>query len=238
MATILLIHGAWHGAWCWDRLAPLLRAAGHDVIAPDLPAHGDDPTPWWRASLGAYARRACDAARPAGRVIAVGHSLGGLVITEAAVREPERFAGLVYLCAFAPLRGESLMSLSRSDRETRVPAAARWGLGTISIVPARATDAFYHGCTPADAAAATARLCPTPILPLFQGASANLPPGLPLAYVECSDDRAIPIALQRRMHRRFAMQRVVTLETDHSPFLNAPDALAAELDALAGWSAA
>jgi pimeloyl-ACP methyl ester carboxylesterase len=234
MATFLLIHGAWHGAWCWDRVVPLLRAAGHEVIAPDLPAHGDDRAPWWRATLGAYARRACDAARPAGRVIAVGHSLGGLVISEAAAREPARFAGLVYLCAFAPRRGESLMSLSRGDPDTLVPAAARWGLGAITIRPERATAAFYHRCAPADAGAATARLCPTPILPIFQGVSADVGDAIPRAYVECTDDRAIPIALQRRMHRRFAMERVVALETDHSPFLNAPDALAERLDELAG----
>jgi pimeloyl-ACP methyl ester carboxylesterase len=233
MATFLLVHGAWHGAWCWERLAPRLRAAGHAVIVPDLPAHGADPTPWWRASLAGYARRACDAARPAGRVIAVGHSLGGLVITEAAARQPALFAGLVYLCAFAPLRGESLMSLGRADPGTRVPEAARWGLGTITIRPERAAAAFYEGCAPADAAEATARLCPTPIRPIFQGVSGAAPASVPLAYVECTEDRAITIDAQRRMHRRLPMRRVVTLEADHSPFLGAPDALAAHLDALA-----
>lgn len=237
MATFLLIHGAWHGAWCWERVAPRLRAAGHTVIAPDLPAHGDDRTPWWRVTLGAYARRACDAARPAGRVIAVGHSLGGLVVTEAAAREPGLFAALVYVCAFAPLRGESLLSLGRSDATTRVPSAARWGLGTITIRPEHATAAFYHACAPADAAAAVARLCPTPILPVFQGVRAAPPRGLPLAYVECSDDRAIPIGLQRRMHRRLPMERVITMQADHSPFVGAPAELAAQLDALAGIGA-
>jgi pimeloyl-ACP methyl ester carboxylesterase len=233
MATFLLIHGAWHGAWCWDRVVPRLRAAGHEVIAPDLPAHGGDRTPWWRATLGGYARRACDAARPAGPVIAVGHSLGGLVVTEAAAREPALFAALVYLCAFAPLRGESLLSLGRTDAATLVPAAARWGLGTIAIRPERATAAFYAGCAPADAVAATDRLRPTPMLPLFQGVRAPPPSAIPLAYVECSEDRAIPIELQRRMHRRLPMERVVTMATDHSPFLGAPEALATHLDALA-----
>jgi pimeloyl-ACP methyl ester carboxylesterase len=237
MATFLLVHGAWHGAWCWDRLAPRLRAAGHSVLAPDLPAHGHDGTPWWRASLAGYAQRVCDAARPAGRVIAVGHSLGGLVITEASVREPALFAGLVYLCAFAPLRGESLMSLGRSDAGTLVPVAARWGFGTITIRPERATAAFYDGCAPADAAAATARLCPTPIRPIFQGVSAAAGRGIPLAYLECTEDRAITIDLQRRMHRRLPMQRVVTMEADHSPFLGTPDTLAEHLDALAGIAA-
>jgi pimeloyl-ACP methyl ester carboxylesterase len=233
MATFLLIHGAWHGAWCWDRVVPLLRAAGHTVLAPDLPAHGGDRTPWWRATLGGYAERTCDVARPAGRVIAVGHSLGGIVIGEAAVREPQRFAALVYLCAFVPLAGESLLSLGRSDAGTLVPAAARWGLGTVTIRPERASAAFYAGCAPADAAAATARLCPTPIPPLLQGVSAAPARGVPLAYVECTEDRAIPIDLQRRMHRRFRMARVVTMEADHSPFLGAPDRLAEHLDALA-----
>lgn len=237
MATFLLVHGAWHGAWCWDPLAPRLREAGHQVIAPDLPAHGDDDTPWWRATLAGYGRRVCDAARPAGRVVAVGHSLGGLAITEAAAQEPDLFAGLVYLCAFVPLRGESLYSLGRTDPDSRVPAAARWGLGTITIRPERATAAFYGGSPPAAAAAAIARLCPTPILPLLQGVRASAPRGIPLAYVECTEDRAISIGLQRRMHRRFAMARVVTLEADHSPFLGAPDALARHLDALAAIAA-
>lgn len=232
MATFLLIHGAWHGGWCWDRIVPLLRAAGHEVLAPDLPAHGEDRTAWWRASLGAYADRVCATARPAGRVIAVGHSLGGLVITEAAAREPALFAGLVYVCAFLPLRGESLMSLGRTDTSL-VPDAARWGLGTIKISPERAAAAFYGGCASDDARAATERLCPTPILPMFQGVRAAPPREIPLGYVECTRDRAITIELQRRMHRRFRVARVVTMEADHSPFLGAPEELATALGTLA-----
>lgn len=233
MATFLLIHGAWHGAWCWDPIVPLLRAAGHDVIAPDLPALGSDRTPWWRATLGRYGRATCDAARPAQRVIAVGHSMGGLVITQAAADEPALFAGLVYLCAFAPQRGESLLSLGRSDPAGRVPAAARWGLGRIWIRPERATEAFYNGCAADDAQRATARLVPNPILPLVQGVRRPVDLGVPLAYVECTRDQAITIDLQRRMHQRFRMERVVTMDADHSPFLSAPAELALNLDSIA-----
>ena len=233
LATFLLIHGAWHGAWCWDRIVPLLRAAGHDVIAPDLPALGADRTPWWRATAGRFARATREAARGAAPVIAVGHSMGGLVITRAAVEEPRLFAGLVYLCAFAPQRGESLLSLGRSDAASRVPAAARWGFGRISIRPERAIDAFYNGCAPDDAERSIARLVPNPIWPLIQRIDRPDDLGVPQAYIECTRDQAISIDLQRRMHRRFAMQRVVTMEADHSPFLSAPDALAAHLDSIA-----
>jgi pimeloyl-ACP methyl ester carboxylesterase len=233
MATFLLVHGAWHGAWCWERVAARLRDAGHAVVAPDLPALGADRTPWWRATLRGYARAARDAARPAGRVIAVGHSLGGAVLTQAAADEPALFAGLVYVCAFAPRDGESPMALGRTDAASRVFEAARFGFGRVAIRPERAAEAFYNACRPDDARAAAERLVPMPLLPCVQRVARPGALGVPLGYVECTEDRAISLDLQRRMHRRFRMERVATLDADHSPFLCAPDALAAELVAMA-----
>ena len=140
MSKFVLVHGAWHGAWCWERVAPLLRAAGHSVVAPDLPGHGADATPWWRVTLGGYARRVRDAALASGgRVIAVGHSMGGCVITQAAARWPEPFAGLVYLCAFVPQPGESLLSLARMDRAARIGGAMKRGLTRTTIEPAQSS---------------------------------------------------------------------------------------------------
>ena len=98
MASFLLIHGSWHGAWCWERLLPPLRARGHTARAVDLPGHGEDRTPAWRIGLGSYARRIVDAA---GALevppILVGHSMGGMAITQAAADAPTAFAGLVCL---------------------------------------------------------------------------------------------------------------------------------------------
>jgi pimeloyl-ACP methyl ester carboxylesterase len=234
MSRFVLIHGAWHGAWCWERVVPLLHAAGHTVIAPDLPGHGTDATPWWRVTLGAYARRARDTARQTGGpAIAVGHSMGGIVISDAAAREPGLFTGLIYLCAFVPQPGESLMALGRLDRHGRAPSAMRRGLTRSTIDPERGPAVFYNTCPPDVAAAATRRLCAQPNLPLFQGASAPRAPLPPRAYVECSEDRAISIAHQRFMRERAGIAHVAALATDHSPFFSAPEALAATLGELA-----
>ena len=78
MSTYVLIHGAFHGGWCWDKVVPLLEAAGHKVVAPDLPSHGRDDTPIAEVTLDTYARRACEvAAAQSEPVIIVGHSMGG-----------------------------------------------------------------------------------------------------------------------------------------------------------------
>src|SRR5262249_25275907 len=95
MTTFGLVHGSWHRAWCWERLAPLLQQAGHDVVAMDLPC--DDGS----ASFDTYADVVCDALKGCnGDVVLVGHSLAGNTIPLVAARRPVRH--LVYLCALIP----------------------------------------------------------------------------------------------------------------------------------------
>lgn len=234
MARFVLVHGAWHGAWCWDALASRLRASGHSVAAPDLPGHGAGSALWWRGSLGSYARCVLAAAHALdGNVIAVGHSLGGLVITEAAARQPAAFNGLVYLCAFAPLPGENLLSLARRDAEGGVPGAVSRGLMRTTFRTERAADVFYNRCTPEHAAQASARLTPEPNLPTLQRVSAPSGPLPARAYIECLQDRAISLAHQRRMHARAGITRVLPLDADHSPFLSAIEPLTNALVTLA-----
>jgi len=234
MSRFVLIHGAWHGAWCWERVLPLLRERGHSVIAPDLPAHGADATRSWRVTLGSYARRVCEAARASGGpAIAVGHSMGGVVISEAAAREPSLFAGLVYLCAFVPEPRESLMGLASRDRESGVLTAIKRRFVSTTILPERAPAVFYNTCPPDVPALAISRLCAQPNLPTFQRVSAPRGPLPPRAYIECSEDRAISLAHQRWMRERAGIPHVATLATDHSPFFSAPEALAHQLSELA-----
>lgn len=230
----MLIHGSWHGAWCWDRFVPRLRERGHRVAAIDLPAHGEDGTPSHRATLGAYSR--CVQAAAAGleeKPVLVGHSMGGLAVTQAAFDAPDLFAALVYLCAFVPLPGESLLQLARHDDDSLVPASIRFRPAGVRIRPERARAAFYEECSEADAAWATARLRPDPWLPLMQKPVERHPVTLPRGYIECVKDRAISLSRQRAMHGRLAFERIATLGTDHSPFLSAPEGLASELHDMA-----
>ncbi len=107
MATYVLIHGAWHGAWCWDKVVSLLKMKGHRVEAPDLPGHGKDRTPIGEVSLEAYAEKICkvlDAELEP--VILVGHSMGGIAISQAAEYLPDKIETLVYLTAFLLRDGE------------------------------------------------------------------------------------------------------------------------------------
>jgi len=234
MTKILLVHGSSHGAWCWEKIVPLLQRAGYDVDTLDLPAHGKDKTPWWRTTLGRYSNAVRDVARKHdGDVVLVGHSMGGGAITQAAAQEPSLFKGLIYLSAFVPKAGETMLGLARRDAVWRGFSVPRYRFGTITVWPNRTKDTFYNTCSKADAEAAAARLCPEPVPPLLQPIAKPQAKGPPRAFIETTEDRTLSIDLQRFMHRRFDMKKVATLKTDHSPFYSAPVELSEKIAEIA-----
>ena len=114
MARFVLVHGAFSGAWIWGPLMERLKAAGHSVEAFDLPGSGDDHTPASEVSLDACADRLCEVlAANSEPAIVVGHSMGGVIATQGAARCPERVAALVYVAAFMPKDGQSLLDLTK-----------------------------------------------------------------------------------------------------------------------------
>jgi pimeloyl-ACP methyl ester carboxylesterase len=190
--------------------------------------------PPYRVTVGHYADTICRAARAQGeRVIAVGHSMGGFAVSRAASSSPELFSALVYLSAFVPAPGECLYRLARRDPDSLVLPGSRIRLTHVVFHPGCTREAFYATCSDADVAWAMSRLRPDPLLPLLQRYPAHPELGIPRAYIECSLDKAISLPRQRAMYRRFAFDRVVTMDTDHSPFISAPGALAEHLDSLA-----
>jgi pimeloyl-ACP methyl ester carboxylesterase len=234
VATYILIHGAYHGGWCWRKVTPLLAAAGHAVIAPDLPGHGAGEA--GRAvTLDDYVDAVCGHLRGcATPAVLVGHSMAGVVISAAAEREPERIRYLVYVTAYLPGNDQSLTDLSRADPESRVRVAKTTGAGAGAFVAVRdevLVEAFYGDSPAADVAFARARLVPQAVAPMTQPVrlGAKRFGRVPRLYIGCRRDRAITPALQQRMLAVTPCQRTVELDCDHSPFFSAPEALAAAL---------
>lgn len=239
MVDFVLIHGTAHGAWCWEKLIPYLTAAGHAVVAPDLPGRGADPTPPGAVTLEDYtacvcrALEGCDA--PA---VLVGHSFGGISISQAAERMPERIARLVYVSAVLLRDGQSRQSLHADEppeEDTRHRVIVDAEAGTVSVRPDCAREAFYHDCSDADVAWAVARLCPEPLGPRSApvNISAERYGRVPRAYIRCLRDRTISPRSQDAMIAALPCDPVLDMDTAHSPFLSDPAGLAAHLRALA-----
>jgi pimeloyl-ACP methyl ester carboxylesterase len=234
VAAYVLVHGAWHGAWAWDKVVPLLEAEGHSVDAVDLPGHGANPSDVGGMTLDSYAREVAARVEAVSEpVVLVAHSMGGMVVTQAAELVPERIAALVYVCAFLPGDGQSLLALADNDPEAQVipNLQADEPTGLCEVAEEARPRVFYGECTPEEAAAASARLVPESLAAFAAPASLTeeRAGSMRRIYVECVRDRAISVAKQREMYGARPCERVESIDTDHSPFLSRPEELAAHL---------
>lgn len=232
---IVLVHGAWHGAWCWAALQAELDRRGIASIAIDLPGHGASTLPL--GDMHGDAQHVVDVVTGLDRpVVLVGHSYGGAVITEAAhrlaVANGPSIRHLVYLTAFCLDEGESVMDLAQHPSGGPVELGAAMipqTNGTSTLDREKAGPALYNRCGAAEINAALDRLCPQPFATMVQPASGAPWKTTPSTYVICSDDRSIHPGHQKHMSTRCS--HVVVLDTDHSPFLSMTSETA---DVLAG----
>lgn len=230
---IALVHGAYHGAWCWELLVPELQRLGHRAISMDLPISDPD------AGAAAYAdavARALDALPdPAGAPAIVAHSMGGLVAPLVAAGRP--IQRLVFLAAFLPLPGGSAND-QRAIEPIDPPTAAAGGQWTDigddvwMIGPDTAASMFFHDVRPELARWATQRLraqCyrvfaePTPLAAW---------PDVPVASIVCRNDRAINAEWVRNAARERLGVEAVEIRGGHAPFLARPGELAQLIDSL------
>ena len=228
MARIVLVHGAFGGAWCWSRVVDPLERAGHTVEALDLPGGGDDRTPLEDVTLEACAGRVCDvlAARPEPALL-VGHSMGGVVVTQAASNRPDRVRQLAFVCAFMPADGQSLLDLTRlpEGRSDQIQANILIeGDPPVATLPdAAAANAIYNRCDDESVAWALQRRRPQPTAPFTTPVAVadSVLATIPRSYVFTRYDQSIPPGLQRRMIAEHPCSNVFELDTDHAPFLSA-----------------
>jgi pimeloyl-ACP methyl ester carboxylesterase len=224
VSIFALVHGGWHGAWCWDRLTPLLRERGHEVVAPDLPSE--------RTELGLedYADAIEAELGDAEDVFLVPHSLGGLVGPVVARRRPLK--GLVYLCALVPEPGLSFgEQISTSDhpiltisggRELDEQGRSHWP------DPDATARIMYSDLEPADARWAFERLRPQ--AQRSQGEPSPEPPAaLRVESIVGTEDRMVSPDWSRRVARERLGVEPIEIPTGHFPMITHPELLADEL---------
>ena len=228
MTTFALVHGAWHGAWCWERLLAPLADRGHGAIAVDLP--GDDPD----AGLDTYADIVAAFLAPVeDDVVVVGHSLNGLVLPHVAARRP--VAMLVYLCGLVPLEGKSLSDqlagstlpiLTFTERpEHDAEGRSHWP------DPEAARRGLYPDLSDEDAAWAIPNLRPQAQTTQREPHPSGLPGG-PAASIVGSHDGAVNPEWSRVVARERLGVTPVELDAGHFPMITCPEALAGALDAV------
>ncbi len=230
MATYVLVSGAWHAGWCWERVVLELQSAGHRAIAPDLAGMGPDRTPLSTVTLAVWADQIADIVRAQDEpIFLVGHSRGGIVISEVAERVPDRIVSLVYLTAFLVPSGETLLTTaSKMPNKRGADLVISNPDGTSTINP-EAAGAFFYNTTEAEWAERARSLLTAEPMVVFS-TPLQLTAGrygtARRAYIQCTDDHAVPLALQKIMQEALPCHPVLTLETDHSPFYSAPSQLA------------
>jgi pimeloyl-ACP methyl ester carboxylesterase len=227
-ATVVLVHGAWHGAWCFDRVVARLVDAGVATVAVDLPGHGDDPGPL--TDLHGDATRVREVLdRVDGPAVLLGHSYGGAVVTEAGSHPAvER---LVYLCALVLDGHETCQSaaaveaaavgLSHEGRPDLGGALVPTTEGA-TVVPREAAAAcFYNDCDATTVDWAVGRLSPQSMAALSQSPNRVAWRDRPSTYVVCENDMGLHPGLQQLLRRRCTDS--VVWPTGHSPFLSRPE---------------
>jgi pimeloyl-ACP methyl ester carboxylesterase len=225
-----LVHGSYHGAWCWDLLRPELERLGHRVVTMDLPI--SDPT----YGAADYAQTVVDAIPEDRQPILVGHSMAGLVIPLVATRRPVH--RLVFLAAFLPVAGRSASDQRASEPiDGRVaPRTAEWtdlGDDVWMVGPRTATEVFFHDADPAVARWATQRLRPQAYRVMTETTPLTGWPDVGSVSIVCADDRAINPDWVRSAARDRLGATALELRGGHSPFLTRAAELASLLDTVA-----
>ncbi len=168
MATFVLVHGAWHGGWCYRKTAQNLRAQGHEVFTPSLTGLGDrvhllSPD----VNLETHVTDIVNlfVAEEIEDAVLCGHSYGGMVITGVAEQLADKIGSLVYLDAYVPESGKSLLDMAKPERRDSLKAIAmEKGEGWYLPVP----DGIWTIADPADKAWVDRRVGPHPIATMLQ----------------------------------------------------------------------
>ncbi len=229
--VFVLVHGAFQDASAWDAVTPLLEAAGHTAIAVNLPGHGGDETPAGSLTLATYRDVVLDVvAAQAAPVILVGHSFGGIVISEVAEALPDRVEALVYVAGYLPRTGDSLAGLAALDHNTSFNDTNFLLADDFSYAYVPESDFLTIFCADCDAEQAEIVLATRqnePLTPLNEPATVTAENfgSVRKVYILTAEDNAASPQIQIFMLANTPVDRVYALNTSHAPFVTMPAAL-------------
>jgi pimeloyl-ACP methyl ester carboxylesterase len=233
-ATIVLVHGAWSDATAWQAVIPVLKAQGHEVIAVNLPGHGSDVTSFANISLQSYVDAVKNAIGDRKNIILVGHSMAGLVISQVAEEIPGQIKELVYLAAYLPQNGESLLSLAKQDADSHVGKYLQIDqtTGSASVAKDGVIDVFAADAPAQVGDYLTNNIKPEPLAPLVTPVTLTDEKfgSVKKVYIHTTDDHAVSFTFQKTMVKNNGhVSKEYSLPSSHTPFISMPDKLAAIL---------
>lgn len=228
MARFLFLHGSWHGAWCWHKVLPLMRAERHEAIAIDLPGRGRSPATPSMVGLDRAVRAVEAHLDPHAKTTVVVHSRSGIIASGLAERAGERVARAIYLASFMLPSGKRVLDYlpDKASLLTRRIDVSRVGLWDW-LRPEAYRDALYADCSDADVALSASLLTREPSRPALTRLklTAERYGAVPRAYIRLTQDRAVSPALQDRLLNETSVERVESIAASHSAYFSKPEEL-------------
>lgn len=230
MKTFILIHGSWHSAWNWHKVMPLLEKQGHKAIAIDLPGMGRDKTPIAEVRMHSTVQKICDLIDSIdGKVILVGHSKNGIMISQAAEYRPGKIEKLIYLAAYLIPNGKTQREYSVMDTEGVLkPFVTRYEeINATALQSEIYKEGLYHDCDDTIVELAKVLLSHEPVesgAAALQLSDENYG-SVPRFYIECTEDKAVTPFIQQKMYTEMPCKKIYRMQASHSPFFSRPQQL-------------
>jgi len=229
--TYVLVHGAWQAPYVWDAVKTELTSKGNKVITVELPGHGADTTATYTLSIDAYRDKVIQAvSATTEKVILVGHSMGGMVVTAVAEKIPSRISKLVYIGAFLPANGQALIELANSDPDSKlrpllIESADKL---TLDVNPDSLTYLFINDGNATVKQQVIDNYRAEPAIPFINKVALTKENfgAVSKVYIKTLQDVVISPGLQDKMIAAAGITAVYSLPTSHSPFLSQPNEVA------------
>jgi len=235
MKNYVLIHGAWGEGAEFEEVVHYLSCDGNQAIAPDLPGHGNFTKPINEVTLDGYVERVRNVIDNIdGKVILIGHSLAGAIVSQVAEEIPNKIEKLVYICAFLPKNGDSAIGLMQSDDEGELLAKVVFSeCQTFATI----NEEDIHNIMLHDAESKQVDKW-IPKLSMKQATQPFMAPirlsedrfgTVPKYYIRSSLDKVLSVQLQDQMIKNWKVNKVFTLESGHFPLISMPEKLASTI---------